>query len=283
MSESSGETSTVTEQSFVLPSEISKSQTKGQLIDEIVDKAKSQGMDVFNGKGLLTLDQMRTLYGENQYQKIRELYGRQISRGTTANVFWDEESGTITKLFEQNLDNKQITANARQMQIYREGAGKHPFLTFIREVPGGWEQKYFPNDGNLREYLNSGGVLTDQMVQQAIEDVAQLAQITGQAHGDLIKSLDFLNSWQKELLRKNLETLEYTGFINHEQVLVGKRDENGNRRLVFIDWAGGGDPFPVRGTTDPTSPRFVEGEIEGLKKGLDLVKKRQAEVYLKRA
>lgn len=227
-----------------------------------------------SGRGL-SLRQIKELYGERNYwENIRKLYGREIARGSTCQVFLDSQRGVITKLFEQNLDRKQVDANSRQMQIYQENSGKHPFFTFLQEVPGGWQQTYFPNDGNLRDYLRNGGKLRPGELDQFVHDYEAMAQISQRAHGDIVKTSEGLDDWQRELLRKNLEAMQETGFINHEQVLVGKPDENGSRRLIILDWAGGGDPFPLNGVYNPEDPRFLQAEIKGVKSGVEIIKKR---------
>lgn len=248
---------------------------KEKLTDEVIRKSKGLGIGAVAGKGL-ALAEKKALYGEGTrwIQIQRELYGRRIANGATSEVLWDE-GNLVTKLFEPNLTDAQIAANARQVAMYRDNKGEHPFLAFVREIPGGWQQEYFPNDGNLRDFLSSERKITEEMVEQAIKDYEQLVQITGSAHGDLVKRPEFLGDWQKELLRKQLEAVENTGYINHEQVLVGKPDESGARRLIFIDWGGGGDPFPVNGTQDPTNEEFKRGELEGLKKGLQTILDRQ--------
>lgn len=244
-------------------------------IDAVKRIVRQKGISIQSGQGL-TLTNIKLIFGNDWDKDIREIYGRKLSKGSTSETYWDEEKNVITKLFEQNLTKEQIAANSRQIQIYKNGVKQHPFLGFIEEVPGGWQQKYFSNNGNLREFLNAGGLVTDDMIVQAIEDERKLIEITGQAHGDLIKNPDSLNDFQKELLRKSLESVGQTGYINYENVLVGKPDSEGKRRLIFIDWAGGGDSFPINNTTDPNDPKFIEGEVTYLKKGLESIKQTSA-------
>lgn len=243
-------------------------------LEEVIRRAKELGVGTITGKGL-SLAEKKALYGEEYLEVEKRLYGQKIAAGATSKILIDRENQFITKLFEPNLTDEQINANTKQVAMYREHQKEHPFLAYVREIPGGWQQEHFPNDGNLRDFISSGGKITQEMVEQAVENYIQLVQITGSAHGDLIKRPEFLGDWQREILRKQLEAAEYTGYINHEQILVGKPDKNGARRFIFIDWGGGGDPFPIKGTQDPNDERFKQGELEGLKTGLQTILDRQ--------
>ncbi|MGA3291722.1 MAG: hypothetical protein ABSC49_01080 [Candidatus Microgenomates bacterium] len=272
--------SDVENQVFVAPN-IEKIDEGNGPVEGVVKKAKDLGLNVPSGQGL-DLSQIKNLYGENDYFEKKRLYGDRIAKGSTAEVFLDRKTGIITKIFEPNLTEAQIKKNAEQIGIYKNNNGKQESLTFVREIPGGWQQKYLVNDGDILGLATSDQPpITDQEIDQAINDVIQLAEITGCAHGDLVKHPGEVGDWQRELLRKQFEVVEQTGYINFQNVLF-RKELGGTRKLLFLDWDGASDPITIGGTVDTKDKRFIEGEIklfgDGLKNIQSKMTNRQSEI-----
>lgn len=263
--------SSIENQVFVAPKLVSpspeKTDEKGDNVDGTIQKAKDIGLNVSSGQGL-DLSQVKNLYGENYYFEKKRLYGDKIAKGSTAEVFLDRKTGIITKIFEPNLSDEQIKKNAEQIEMYKDNSGKQESLTFVREIPGGWQQKYLENNGDILGLVTSDQPpLSNQEINQAVADATQLAQITGSAHGDLIKHPGEVNDWQRELLRKQFEGVEQTGYINFQNILF-RKNPDGTRKLLFLDWNGTADPMPIAGTLDTKDQKYIDREIKLFEDGL---------------
>lgn len=240
-------------------------------LDDVWRKYRELNIPHTRGQGLGTEEKL--IYPGYVHRAKEKLFGKKIIKGSTSTVYIDPENGRVTKLFNFNVPDVEAASNARQMEIYERNAGKHPFLTFNGEVPGGWQQEYYPNDGNLKDYLEQGGMLKPEELEGLINDYNELLKITGLAHGDIVKHPDEINDFARELMRQSLEDVEETGYLNYQQILVGKPDESGKRRLIILDWGGNSDPFPLAGSTNPEDNAYIDREKMRFEEGVRALNK----------
>jgi len=112
-------------------------------------------------------------------------YGELLGSGAFGQTYLDDSSNTVTKIFFDS----EYSANIAQIDFYRQYGGQYGIPGFIGEVPGGFQMEYIENSITLGEYIKRGGTFTADEVACAIGDLKQIQEMTGLAHGDIVKFL----------------------------------------------------------------------------------------------
>lgn len=231
---------------------------------------------------------------DEDLQEFRKIYGERLVQGSKSEVYCDlktneathlwkiipiERKVNITKLADREkyikLSEKVAAQNVHQMELNKKLSGQHPFFSFVREVPGGWTEKYFPNQGNLKEYLANGGKLTQEQVEKAIKNLKEMQNLAREAHGDIVKRPDFVPDFNRGLMQQKFDSVERLGYINFENILVGVDGE-----LIIRDFAGNSDPIRTGGWDEnegynPKSAKFMSNELQFFSEGLNYILERQ--------
>lgn len=196
------------------------------------------------------------------------LFGQLLTSGKHNDIYIDRKNREVAHLWKITFLKEQQESNHHQMEVYRDNAGRHRFFQFTREVPGGWVEPEIIHQGNLKEYLDGGGKLTQSQVDQTITDLHEMQEIAQEAHGDIVKNPYFVREWNQWFLTKNLEEVKPYGYINYQNILVSPTGE-----LIIRDFAGNADPFATGGwkdpeAHDPKSKPFMHYELKFFEEGL---------------
>jgi hypothetical protein len=193
------------------------------------------------------------------------LFGNRIKKGGNSKVYLSD-SNIITYLWGTHPPStEQATQNSLQATLYEQLTNNNPldYFQFIRHIPGGWQGTYIPNQGNLAEYIESGGIITQSQIENAVNTLTTLHS-TGYAHGDLLIDKSQLSDFGIESNRKYLGLTEPFGYLNYNNILITL-----DGRIVLVDAYGNPYPLPLANSTDTTSAEFRSSELELFRQGLE--------------
>lgn len=248
---------------------------KGKMIERLFDFLKQRNMLPKPGFGAEYPSSWQ--YADIDSEQI--MYGEKLPGGANSNIFYDEKTNELTHLWGKYPTEEVAKQNVHQMELYRRLDGKHPFFKFVREVPGGWTAEYFPNQGNLKEYLDNGGKLTKEQIEKAVDNLREMQNLAGEAHGDIVGRPDYVDGFNRMLIQKKLDTIEPYGFLEFNNILVGLNGE-----LIIIDYAGHSNPSSVGGWNEvdrnnTKSNLFMHNELQFFSEGLhQILEKQQSKI-----
>jgi hypothetical protein len=106
---------------------------------------------------------------------------KKLGAGFFGDTYLDSINNYAVKVFAAPTD----LNNVYQRQLYEQFSDQAPFITYRGTLPGevGFAQDYFPNTVSAKSYI--GPDLTDFEINQALNDLATMQNVTGVPHGDL--------------------------------------------------------------------------------------------------
>ena len=110
-------------------------------------------------------------------------YGEFLGEGVYGKTYLDKASQTVTKIFKDPGN----PVNSDQIDFYRRYGGQYGIPAYKGQIPDGFQMEYIKDSVTLGEFLKRRGTFGQDEVNSAIVDLYRIQEMTGKAHGDLVK------------------------------------------------------------------------------------------------
>jgi len=180
----------------------------------------------------------------DEFRKPISLPSKPAGLGAYGTVYIDTQNGSAVKIFHPYVSQSSLSITSVNNEIsfyeqYGGQAGIPKLKGFVYDAQNnliGYQQEFIPGQ-TLNDFYRSGGRLTQGQIDEAVNELKQIQNITGRAHGDLATK----------------------GKVDNTNNIIIQPDG----RVRFIDFSGL-DPNGL------TTPQIRQDELNSLQQGLQL-------------